>query len=115
MELKPGYTQTAVGVIPEDWEVKTIGDMFEFLNTANNPRSDLLENGEIKYIHYGDIHTKWVSFLDCASDELPLIREDKVRNAPFLEDGDLVMADASEDYDGIGISVEVTNATGRRK
>jgi type I restriction enzyme S subunit len=26
MELKPGYKQTEVGVIPEDWEVKKLGD-----------------------------------------------------------------------------------------
>ena len=25
MEVKPGYKQTEVGVIPEDWEVATIG------------------------------------------------------------------------------------------
>lgn len=27
MELKPGYKQTEVGVIPEDWDVKRIGDL----------------------------------------------------------------------------------------
>ena len=27
MELKPGYKQTEVGVIPEDWEVKTLGSL----------------------------------------------------------------------------------------
>ena len=27
MELKPGYKQTEVGVIPEDWEVKTLQDL----------------------------------------------------------------------------------------
>ena len=26
MELKPGYKMTEVGVIPEDWEVKVLGD-----------------------------------------------------------------------------------------
>ncbi len=26
MEVKPGYKQTEVGVIPEDWEVRPIGD-----------------------------------------------------------------------------------------
>ncbi len=98
----------------EEWEVKKVGEIFQFLNTANNSRSDLSENGEIKYIHYGDIHMKWRSFLDCSSDELPLIQRDKVRNVPFLEDGDLVMADASEDYEGVGISVEVKNATGKK-
>jgi len=29
MELKPGYKQTEVGVIPEDWEVSTFGDVFD--------------------------------------------------------------------------------------
>jgi type I restriction enzyme S subunit len=27
MELKPGYKQTEVGVIPEDWEVSCLGDL----------------------------------------------------------------------------------------
>ena len=27
MELKPGYKQTEVGVIPEDWEVLKVGDV----------------------------------------------------------------------------------------
>ena len=27
MEVKPGYKQTEVGVIPEEWEVKRLGDL----------------------------------------------------------------------------------------
>ena len=27
MEVKPGYKQTEVGVIPKDWEVKPLGDI----------------------------------------------------------------------------------------
>lgn len=96
------------------WDTMTLGEIFSFLRTANNPRSELSEDGDIKYIHYGDIHTKWYVFLDCANAELPLIRSNRVANVPFLEDGDLIMADASEDYEGVGISVEVKNATGRR-
>lgn len=98
----------------DEWKLKKVDEIFQFLNTANNSRSDLSENGEIKYIHYGDIHMKWRSFLDCSSGEIPLIERNKVGNVPFLEDGDLVMADASEDYEGIGISVEVKNATSRK-
>ena len=90
-----------------------MGDIFQFLGTANNPRSDLSEHGDVKYVHYGDIHTRFRSFLDCENDSLPLIDGNKVKNIPFLEDGDLVMVDASEDYEGIGKSVEVRNATGR--
>ena len=29
MELKPGYKQTEVGVIPEDWEVEPLGQIAE--------------------------------------------------------------------------------------
>jgi len=30
--VKPGYKQTEVGVIPEEWDVRTIGDMFRLIN-----------------------------------------------------------------------------------
>jgi len=91
------------------WEVKTFGEIFKFLSTGSNSRSDLSDHGEVKYIHYGDIHTKWKYFLDFSKDIIPSINKDKVENLPLLKDGDLVMADASEDYEGLGISVEVKN------
>jgi type I restriction enzyme S subunit len=34
MELKPGYKQTDVGVIPEEWEVKKIGDLNPFVTSG---------------------------------------------------------------------------------
>jgi type I restriction enzyme S subunit len=97
-----------------EWKTYKFGDVFQFLNSANNSRSDLSDYGEVKYIHYGDIHTNPNSFLDCASDSLPLISKDKVVTIPYLEDGDLIMADASEDYTGTGKSVEIKNATGMK-
>jgi type I restriction enzyme S subunit len=35
MEVRPGYKQTEVGVIPEDWEVKTFVELFAFRNGVN--------------------------------------------------------------------------------
>lgn len=32
MELKPGYKQTEVGVIPEDWDIQTIGKAMKLVN-----------------------------------------------------------------------------------
>jgi type I restriction enzyme S subunit len=92
-----------------EWEVKRFADLFQFLNTANNPRADLSGFGDVGYIHYGDIHTTAAAFLDCAEAALPLIARTKVANISQVEDGDLVMADASEDYDGIGKSLEIRN------
>jgi len=97
-----------------EWEVMRLGNVFQFLNTANNPRSDLSDLGDVGYIHYGDIHTTASAFLDCSETTLPLIAKSKVANISFVQDGDLVMADASEDYAGIGKCVEVENTRGRR-
>ena len=33
--MKPGYKQTEVGVIPEDWEVKPLGELGKFKNGIN--------------------------------------------------------------------------------
>ncbi|RZF77749.1 restriction endonuclease subunit S [Pseudoalteromonas sp. CO325X] len=105
---RKGTKTSELGEIPEDWDVKTYGEVFSFLTTASNSRSDLSEEGDIGYIHYGDIHTKWNYLLDITKTGLPHISNEKVTSAAFLKDGDIVMADASEDYEGIGKSVEIT-------
>ena len=35
MEVRPGYKQTEVGVIPQDWEVKQIGDLEPFVTSGS--------------------------------------------------------------------------------
>ncbi len=100
--------QTEIGEIPEDWEVASYGDIFQFLSTSTNSRSDLTANGELLYLHYGDIHTKFSTHLNVGETNLPKISENLVSSA-MVKDGDVIMADASEDYDGIGKSVEVFN------
>ncbi len=37
--MKPGHKQTEVGVIPEEWEVSTIGDVCTFAGGSQPPRS----------------------------------------------------------------------------
>lgn len=111
--LRNGYKQSELGEIPEDWEVTTYGDVFSFLSTSTNSRSDLGQKGDYGYIHYGDIHTKWNNKLDLTSTELPMILKNLVSSA-FVEDGDVVMADASEDYEGIGKSIEISGLENRK-
>lgn len=104
-----GYKMTEVGIIPEEWQIYTIAQVFQFLQTGNNSRSELSRDGEYKYVHYGDIHTKWRGFLDCSNNDLPGIDKYKVQHLTLVRDGDLIVADASEDYEGIGASVEIKN------
>jgi len=106
--------QTRLPGFTKEWEVKRLEDVFRFLNTANSPRSDLSEFGEVGYIHYGDVHTTRSAFLDCSEGALPFILQSKVANVPFVEDGDVVMVDASEDCVGIGKCVEILGTQGRR-
>jgi type I restriction enzyme S subunit len=111
---KEGVKSTEIGSIPEDWSLLSFGELFKFLSTATNARSDLLDESDFGYVHYGDIHAKWKLFLDCDTDEIPGIFGDKIGNLPLMQDGDLIMVDASEDYDGIGTSVEVKNVKNRK-
>ena len=53
----------------------------------------------LKYIHYGDIHLGKVSRIDDGK-LIPYIKPDTTLNE-FLQKGDLIFADASEDYKGI--------------
>lgn len=40
MEMRAGYKQTAVGIIPEDWDVKPLGDVADFLDGRRRPVKD---------------------------------------------------------------------------
>lgn len=91
------------------WGVKTYGEVFDFLTTATYSRAELTQNDEVSYIHYGDIHTKWNIFLDIQSSVLPTVLDVQVKNYNLIKEGDVIMADASEDYSGVSKSVEVKN------
>ena len=53
MELKKGYKQTEVGVIPVDWEVKTLEDVSDI--DADNLSSSTNPNYHFKYISLEDV------------------------------------------------------------
>jgi type I restriction enzyme, S subunit len=95
--------------IPEDWKFQTFDESFKFLSTASNARSDLTDKGDINYIHYGDLHTKWKTFLCCDDEEIPFIEEKKIENSTLLQENDLIIADASEDLKGSGVSILLKN------
>lgn len=103
-----GLISTEYGEIPSDWTLTAVSKAFELLSTASYSRSQLSDNGDGYCVHYGDIHTSWDYYLDFALHEVPQVNNDQL-NYPFLKNGDLIMADASEDYSGVGKSVEVKN------
>lgn len=103
------YTDEKFGKVPVGWEVKKVKDCFVFFPTSSYSRSKLTEQGECMYVHYGDIHTKFYCFIDLKNSQLPFITSEMGKKYTKLEEGDMIMADASEDYDGVGKCVEIMN------
>lgn len=105
--------QTRLPGFSDKWERKRLGDICTCLPTANNPRADLSEYGDMEYIHYGDVHGHSRPVMDCSRVRLPRIGKDRIGSAAELQDGDLVLVDASEDLAGVGKGVEVQGLAGR--
>lgn len=105
--VKTKFKHTDIGLIPEDWEVIYWMKVFDFKSTASYSRADLGEQGKIGYIHYGDIHTKIDSLLDVNKYVSGFISNDQLRIYSLINEGDLIIADASEDYSGVGKGFEV--------
>lgn len=103
------YIDEKFGKVPVGWEVKRVDALFDFYPTASYSRAMLSDNGECKYIHYGDIHTRFDAFLDVSKETLPCINKDMVKKFVYLEDGDIIISDTSEDYEGVGKLIEIVN------
>ena len=97
----------------DEWQKIYLKNTFNFYSTNSLSRADLSKEGVIKNIHYGDIHQRFTNILDICKEDLPYIKSTIKLNIDnddnFCKDGDLIFADASEDYEGIGKAVELIN------
>lgn len=107
--IETRFKHTDIGLVPEDWEVSSFGKEFKKLNAASYTWSETIREGSCAYLHYGDIHTKYHDHLDVSKDELPYISDIKAKHFTKLQNGDLIMLNASEDYDGVNDCVEITH------
>lgn len=107
IEIK--FKHTDIGLVPEDWEVSTFGIEFKKLNAASYTWSETFKDGSCAYLHYGEIHTKYHDHLDVQHSDLPFISKNQAERFNKLQNGDLIMLNASEDYDGVNDCVEIIN------
>lgn len=112
MEIRTGYKRTDVGIIPQDWDVKIIGDLFDVSGGFSTSRSHLSNEGSC-YLHYGDIHGSEKQYIDVENEYLsiPKLNVDLKRISPasLLKNGDIVFVDASEDDEGASKHVVIRN------
>lgn len=91
------------------WPTVLIGDHVRFLRRGIHSRADLGTDGPVLNLHYGDIHTAKRAHLDgLAFGQFPTLTREQASGLDMLQDGDLVLADASEDLDGVGKAVEIS-------
>lgn len=101
----------------DEWIDMKIKDKFNFLHTNSFSRDKLSDTeGTVKNIHYGDIHTTYPTIVDVELEQIPFINASKVQNKDldkydFCKNGDLLIANASEDYEDIGKTIELIHIT----
>jgi type I restriction enzyme S subunit len=92
MEVKPGYKQTEVGVIPDDWEVKTLGELSNIYRGASpRPIDDpkwFDEKSQIGWVRISDV-TKSKRRLKETTQRLS---ELGVRHSRFVPASSLIMS-----------------------
>ncbi len=85
MEVKPGYKQTEVGVIPEDWEAKRVGEAGDVL--GGRQRSPHYRGKLSKYLRVANVFDGFIDTEDVL--EMPFSPAEKQRFR--LKDDDILL------------------------
>ena len=98
----------------EDWETVGFGSYISFKTTNSFSRENLnYGNGTVKNIHYGDIHTQFQTLFDVTKEKVPFIDKglniSRISEDSFCKEGDIIFADASENLNDVGKSIEIVN------
>jgi len=103
----------------EGWQTPQLSDLYGFKRTNTLSRDKLnYKAGTIRNIHYGDIHTKFRPLFRVDQEYVPFINPevsvDAFKDEDDCEEGDIVLADASEDLNDVGKAIEVVSLDGQR-
>lgn len=96
-----------------DWSNEKFGELFVWAKTNSLSREHLTRSNAsgIQNIHYGDIHSKFRALFRQSAEDVPFITENaplrRITDEEYLREGDIIIADASEDYADIGKSIEI--------
>ena len=101
------------------WSAPLLADLYDFKRTNTLSRDKLnYVTGTIRNIHYGDIHTKFNPLFQVREEHVPYVNPDssakEIDDDAFCKEGDIVLADASEDLNDVGKAIEVVSLDGER-
>jgi len=105
--------------VGEGWQTPPLSDLYGFKRTNTLSRDKLnYKSGTIRNIHYGDIHTKFRPLFRVDEEYVPFINPevsvDAFKDEDDCEEGDIVLADASDDLNDVGKAIEVVSLDGQR-
>lgn len=104
-----GYKDSPIGIIPQEWKVKTFSELGSTLST-NTLSRDMMneESGYALNIHYGDVLVKYGEILNCSKINIPWVNYEYAESnlGIQLQDGDVVISDTAEDY-SVGKATEL--------
>jgi type I restriction enzyme S subunit len=103
MELMPGYKQTEVGVIPEDWEVHVLGEFGKFKNGINKG-SEAFGHGS-PFVNLMDVFgVSSIASTEC----LGLLASTSFEKSTYdLRRGDVIFIRSSVKPSGVGLTAVV--------
>ena len=99
-EVRPGYKQTEVGVIPEDWEAPSLGELFAFKNGLNKAKKYFGYGTPI--INYMDVYKKPGLFCQDIYGRVSVNRAELDSYA--VKKGDVFFTRTSETVEEVGIA-----------
>ena len=118
MVIKPSKKQDLISgekrchFFTDGWQNFKFNEIFEFISNNTFTRNDLSNTGYVKNIHYGDILTKYNSFLNAEDNGIPYININidlsKFEIKSYIKSGDIIIADTAED-ETVGKAVEIIN------
>lgn len=107
--------------MPGDWSRQCVGEVFSYVKSHAFSREQLTDESAsepyIYNIHYGDLHARYPGpLLDFEAERrVPVLKDSaSAGGLAYLQSGDLIMADVSEDFEGVGACVELVHLNGRK-
>lgn len=96
--IPQGYKPSPLGPIPEDWEVKRLGEVGSFSKGSGVPKDKIISEGH-PCLTYGDLYTKY----DFVIKEIKsFIDEETSKESKAINAGDICFAGSGETPEDIG-------------
>jgi type I restriction enzyme S subunit len=102
-----------------DWKTERMERLYSFVRNNALSRDKLnYESGTVKNVHYGDIHTKFSTRFDITKEHVPFVNSTEDipddDSPDYCVEGDIIFADASEDTNDVGKSIEIVRLNKER-